>query len=191
MLYFSKRVFRLGIIFALAVLLFLYQKSTTTSLSVQKSQPLVHTEKQTQQKTETGTYYSVVRVVDGDTIVIDMEGTDVKVRLIGLDTPEIVDPRRPVRCFGKEASDKAKSILTGQKVKIEIEPTQGVHDKYGRLLAYIFLPDGTLFNQMMIEEGYGHEYTYRIPYKYQKEFKASQVRARELKKGLWADGICE
>lgn len=190
MSYFSKRVARFAIIFALATPFFLSQKNSTLPL-VKKQPPAEIAEKQTPQKTETGTYYSIVRVVDGDTIVIDMEGADVRVRLIGLDTSETVDPRKPVECFGIEASNKAKSILAGQKVKIETDTTQGARDKYGRLLAYVFLSDGTLFNKMMIEEGYGHEYTYRLPYKYQKEFKAAETRARELKKGLWADGICE
>lgn len=146
-------------------------------------------EKQPVQKT--GGYHSVIRVVDGDTIVVDINGELTKVRLIGLDTPETIDPRKPVQCFGVEAADKAKGVLSGQKVKIETDPSQGTRDKYGRLLAYAFLPDGVLFNKIMIEEGYGHEYTYRLPYKYQKEFKATERQARELKKGLWGDGVCE
>lgn len=137
------------------------------------------------------TLYSISRIIDGDTIKIKTGGQNETVRLIGLDTPETVDPRRPVECFGKEASEKAKSILSGEKVRIETDPSQGLRDKYGRLLAYVFLSDGTLFNKMMIEEGYGHEYTYHLPYKYQKEFKAAEQTARELKKGLWADGVCE
>lgn len=142
----------------------------------------------------------VVRVVDGDTFVVEMgvpasaTSSGVarpKIRLIGLDTPEVVDPRKPVQCFGREASAKAKEILEGQALRLESDPTQGDRDKYGRLLRYAFLRDGTLFNKLMIEEGYGHEYTYNIPYKYQKEFKDAQESAREAKKGLWADGVCE
>jgi micrococcal nuclease len=126
--------------------------------------------------------YPVARVVMG--------GKNVKIRLIGLDTPETVDPRKPVQCFGKEASAKAKELLTVKSVRVEKDPSQGEFDKYGRLLAYIYLPDGTLFNKYMISEGYGHEYTYNLPYKYQKEFKAAQAQARTGKKGLWADGAC-
>src|SRR3990167_6162374 len=99
--------------------------------------------------------YPVVRVVDGDTLAVEMNGKSVKVRLIGLDTPETVDPRKPVQCFGKEASAKAKELLTGKSIRLEKDASQGEYDKYGRLLAY----------------GYGHEYTYNLPYKYQKEFK--------------------
>lgn len=134
--------------------------------------------------------YPVAKVVDGDTIDIVMSGKSVRVRLIGLDTPEIVDPRKPVQCFAKEASDKAKEILVGQSVRIEGDPSQDRYDKYGRLLAYVYLPDGTLFNKYMIAEGYGHEYTYHLPYKHQAEFKAAEKKAREEKKGLWTDGIC-
>jgi len=110
-----------------------------------------------------------------------------------------VDPRKPVQCFGKEASDKAKELLTGKSVRLEKDASQGEYDKYGRLLAYVYLPDlpdsagkagGTLFNKYMIAEGYGHEYTYNLPYKYQQEFKAAEARARAEKKGLWADGVC-
>lgn len=134
--------------------------------------------------------YPVVKVVDGDTIAIGMQGKSVTIRLIGLDTPETVDPRKPVQCFGEEASKKAKEMLTGKSVRIETDPSQGEFDKYGRLLAYVYLEDGTFFNKYMIGEGYGHEYTYNLPYKYQKEFKDAESRAREEKKGLWADGIC-
>ena len=134
--------------------------------------------------------YPVAKVVDGDTIDVLVGGEKVRVRLIGLDTPEIVDPRKPVQCFGKEASDKAKEILSDKFVRLELDPSQDTYDKYHRLLAYVFLPDGTNFDELMIAEGYGHEYTYNFPYKYQKEFKAAEQSAREQKKGLWADGVC-
>jgi len=134
--------------------------------------------------------YPVAKVVDGDTIDVMVNSEKVRVRLIGLDTPEIVDPRKPVQCFGKEASDKAKQILTGTSVRLEMDPSQDTYDKYGRLLAYAFLQDGTNFDKYMIAEGYGHEYTYNLPYKYQKEFRAAEKKARDEKKGLWADGVC-
>lgn len=135
-------------------------------------------------------WYSIVRVVDGDTVVVRKDGADIKIRLIGLDTPEVVDPRKPVQCFGKEASDKAKSLLTSVRVRLEHDPSQGMLDTYGRTLAYLFLTDGTHFNRYMIAEGYGHEYTYRLPYRYQSDFQAAEKDARGAKKGLWADGAC-
>jgi len=140
-------------------------------------------------------WHPVLKVVDGDTLVIEMDGKNVTLRLIGLDTPETVDPRKPVQCFGKEASEKAKQILTGTSVRIEMDPSQGELDKYGRLLAYVYVqadvrPEGILVNEYMIAEGYGHEYTYNLPYRYQAEFKAAERRAREEKRGLWAEDAC-
>ena len=135
------------------------------------------------------TYYPITKVVDGDTIVVNMNGKNETIRLIGLDTPETVDPRKPVQCFGEEASKKAKELLTGKMVRIEVDPSQGERDKYGRLLAYVFLENAVFFNQLMISEGYGHEYTYNLPYKYQKEFKEAEKTAREEKRGLWAKTI--
>ncbi|TSC63231.1 MAG: micrococcal nuclease, partial [Parcubacteria group bacterium Athens0416_74] len=140
-------------------------------------------------------WYPVVKVVDGDTIVVDIAGANTTVRLIGLDTPETVDPRKTVQCFGAEASAKMRQILSGQYVRLETDPSQGEKDKYGRLLAYVYAPanvrpEGILLNIYMIEEGFGHEYTYNIPYKYQAEFKAAENIARQEKRGLWADGVC-
>ena len=134
--------------------------------------------------------YQVSKVIDGDTISVNIDGKIETIRLIGIDSPESVDPRKPVQCFGKEASNKAKEILIGKKVGLEYDPTQGERDKYKRLLRYVFLENGTNFNKLMIELGYAHEYTYDTPYKYQTEFKLAEKTARENSKGLWADGAC-
>lgn len=135
--------------------------------------------------------YSVLRVVDGDTVAVEIEGKEEVLRLIGINTPETVDPRKPVQCFGIEASNKAKETLNGKKVSIEADNTQNDLDKYNRPLRYIYLENGTNFNKMMIEEGYAFEYTYSsIPYKYQTDFKNAEKTAREQKKGLWAETAC-
>lgn len=136
------------------------------------------------------TLYSVISVIDGDTIKVTINGQQETLRLIGIDSPETVDPRKPVQCFGKEASAKAKSLLTGKSVSLESDPTQGERDKYQRLLRYVFLEDGTSFNKLMISEGFAHEYTYDTPYKYQSEFKQAQKDAETNKTGLWADNAC-
>jgi len=135
-------------------------------------------------------YYSVSSIVDGDTIKINVSGTVQTFRLIGMDTPETVDPRKSVQCFGEEASNKAKELLTGKKVRIEKDSTQGDLDKYGRHLAYIYREDGLFYNKYMIEQGYAHEYTYDTPYKYQSEFKAAQKSAQENLRGLWSPDTC-
>lgn len=87
-------------------------------------------------------YYSITSVVDGDTVKIDIDGKITTFRLIGMNTPEVVDPRTPVQCFGQEASNKAKELLSNQKVRIEKDPASGELDKYGRSLAYIYREDG-------------------------------------------------
>jgi len=135
-------------------------------------------------------YYPVASVVDGDTIKINMDGKKETLRLIGIDTPETVDPRKPVQCFGKEASNIAKELLLNKEVRIEKDSTQGDRDKYGRLLAYVFLKDGLFYNKYMVEQGYAHEYTYDEPYKYQSEFKESEKSARENQRGLWSPNTC-
>lgn len=135
-------------------------------------------------------YYSVVSVVDGDTFKVAMGNATETIRLIGIDTPETKDPRKPVQCFGREASAKAHFILDGHSVRLEADSSQNNRDKYGRLLRYAYLLDGTFFNKLMIEEGYAHEYTYDIPYQFQSEFKAAEQSARENARGLWAPTTC-
>ncbi|EKD46932.1 MAG: hypothetical protein ACD_67C00012G0001, partial [uncultured bacterium] len=135
--------------------------------------------------------FDVVGVTDGDTIKASINGKTEAVRLIGMDTPETVDPRKPVQCFGKESSDKAKQLLENKKVRLESDPVQGDRDTYGRLLRYVFLEDGTFFNKKMIEDGFAHEYTFQNKTgKYQTEFKDAENSARENKRGLWAPETC-
>jgi endonuclease YncB( thermonuclease family) len=128
------------------------------------------------------TLYRVLEVVDGDTIKVETLGT---LRLIGIDTPETKDPRKPVQCFGQEASNKATELLKDKKVRLEFDESQGRMDKYGRTLAYVFREDGLFFNKEMIVQGFAHEYTYNTPYKYQKEFKQAQESASSNKIGQW------
>lgn len=132
----------------------------------------------------------VVKIIDGDTIDVSINGKTERIRLIGVDTPETVDPRKSVQCFGKEASAKTKELIEGKNVILESDYSQGDKDKYNRLLRYVSLIDGTLINKKLIEDGFGFEYTYNIPYKYQKEFKEAQKQAENNKRGLWADNVC-
>jgi micrococcal nuclease len=133
---------------------------------------------------------AVVRVIDGDTVDVRLNGQVVRLRLIGIDTPEIVDPRKAVQCFGREASAKAHELLDGQTVALEADPSQDERDRYGRLLRYVWLSDGRLFNREMVAEGYAFEYTYDLPYKYQAEFKQAEHDAREAQRGLWSSQAC-
>ena len=91
----------------------------------------------------------VTRVVDGDTLVVNIAGQEERVRLIGVDTPETVHPQKPVEYFGKEASAFTKGIAEGQSVRLEADPQNTNRDKYRRLLRYVYLPDGRLLNAEM------------------------------------------
>lgn len=134
---------------------------------------------------------TLTSVVDGDTIKVSVGGRAETIRLIGIDTPEIVDPRVGVQCFAREASNYAKEMLRPDAVLgLEADPTQGERDKYDRLLRYIWLEDGTFFNLQAIAAGYAHEYTYDLPYKYRDQFKAAEAAAREAEIGLWSPATC-
>lgn len=122
---------------------------------------------------------TVSRVVDGDTIVIN---TGEKVRLIGINTPETVDPRASVQCFGKEASDYAKNLLTGSVVTLEKDISD--KDKYGRLLRYVY-KDGQLVNELLVHEGFARVATYPPDVKYQQKFQEAEKFARTHNLGLW------
>ena len=135
--------------------------------------------------------YQVLKVVDGDTIHISYNGKDEKVRFIGLDTPETKDPRKPIQCFGHEATAKMTEFAENKNVRLEFDKTQGERDKYGRLLAFVYSEDNKNLAYEMIRQGYGNEYTYNSnPYKYQNEFKEAARKAREENKGLWAENTC-
>lgn len=134
--------------------------------------------------------FPVVRIIDGDTIVVEINGIEEKVRLIGVDTPESLDSRKKVECFGKEASLFTTNLLENTSVYLEDDSTQNDRDKYGRLLRYVFLSNGTFINETLIAEGYGHEYTYRTHYNYRDEFKVAEETALHNRKGLWASNAC-
>jgi micrococcal nuclease len=134
--------------------------------------------------------FTVTKVVDGETIWVDNNGQRMKIRMIGLDTPESVDPRKPVQCFGLEASAQAKTILGGQSVYLETDPSQDSVDRYGRTLAYVWTTSGRLFNLDMIADGYAHEYTYDLPYRYQQDFRAAEDDAQAQERGLWSPSAC-
>lgn len=132
---------------------------------------------------------TVTKVIDGDTIEVYQNGEIEKIRLIGVNTPETLDPRKEVECYGLESSIFLKKELEGKTVTLETDPSQQNIDTYGRLLRYVFLDEQNI-NQKIIEEGYGFEYTYKTPYKYQKEFKLAEKTAKENQKGLWYKENC-
>lgn len=134
--------------------------------------------------------YEVISVIDGDTIKIKYQNETVSVRLIGVNTPETVDPRTSVECYGQEASEYLKQLLTGKQVRIESDSSQANRDKYGRLLRYVYLNNEDIGLEL-ISNGYGYEYTYDTPYTKQSAYRQAQATASAQEKGLWADGVCQ
>lgn len=123
----------------------------------------------------------VSRVVDGDTIEVQLnEATDI--RLIGIDTPETVDPSEPVGCYGPAASRFTKHTLEGERVRLEFDIERT--DQYGRSLAYVFV-GGQLFNETLVTRGYAHVSTYPPNVKYEDRFLAAESSAQAGSRGLW------
>ncbi len=129
--------------------------------------------------------FDVINVVDGDTIKVSELGT---LRLIGMDTPETKDPRKPVQCFGKEASNRAKELLSGKKIYLEFDPANRI-DKYNRTLAYAYREDGYFYNKEMVKDGFAHSYT-KFPHPKLDEFNQAQKEARENNRGFWGESTC-
>lgn len=127
----------------------------------------------------------VVRVVDGDTI--EIEGGQ-KVRYIGINTPETVDPRREPQCFGKAASKANSGLVAEQEIYLEKDISET--DRYGRLLRYVYLAtDSASINEQLVKAGYAVASSYPPDVKYQEKFKKAEEEARENKQGLWQDDL--
>ncbi len=123
--------------------------------------------------------YKVKRVIDGDTLLL-INGE--RVRLIGVDTPETKHPQKPVQYFGKEAYLFTQQMIDGKEARFEFDRQK--RDRYRRLLAYVYLLDGTFLNAEIIKQGYGFAYT-RFPFKYMEEFRRYEREARQNRRGLW------
>jgi micrococcal nuclease len=128
--------------------------------------------------------YLVTNVLDGDTFEIKIGKSIWKVRMLGIDTPETLDPRKGVECFGHEASDKTKEILSNKQIGLDLDSSQEEIDKFNRLLAYVYL-DHQFINKYLLENGFAREYTYNKAYKFQKDFKKAEKEAKNNKIGLW------
>lgn len=129
--------------------------------------------------------YAVANFVDGDTLVVDMSGKHETVRFIGVDTPETHKPNTPVQCYGPEAAAYTKQLVGNSRVRLQADPLDTNRDRYGRLLRYIFLPDGRMVEEELIKNGYGFAYT-SFPFEKKQEFKQLEDTARVNKIGLWA-----
>lgn len=127
----------------------------------------------------------VTRTVDGDTIYVRYRGREIDVRLIGIDTPETVDPSQPVGCYGPQASHFTQEMLSGEPIRLEFDVER--HDRYGRVLAYVWLRDH-LFNRRLVAQGYAVVSTYPPNVRYEPRFEAAQATAIGEDRGLW--GAC-
>ncbi len=132
---------------------------------------------------------TVVRVVDGDTLVVDIGGVDERLRLIGINTPESVDRNRPVMCFGKEASAHlAELVPPGTAIRIERDVE--ARDRYDRLLGYVSrASDGDFVNLRMVTDGFADQYTFPPNVEHVDTFRAAAGAAWDAGVGLWS--VCE
>lgn len=136
---------------------------------------------------EKPTLYKVAGVIDGDTIVVNMNDKPETIRFIGVDTPETVHPSKPKECYGEEASKRTLEMLLGKSVYLVPDPQTKNTDQYGRFLRYVFLEDGTFVNAKLVEGGFGFNYIYD-PFQFMKEFDRLEKQAKSAKVGLW--GVC-
>ena len=135
--------------------------------------------------------YEVVSITDGDTIKVKTDDKIQTVRLVNMNTPESVDPKRPAECMGKETSEQMKLLVEGKKVSLEIDETQTDRDRYSRLLRFVFLEDGTDVGLLMIKLGFAYSTPYgSSPHKYLEAYENAEAMAKESQLGLWDLEAC-
>jgi micrococcal nuclease len=134
----------------------------------------------------------LARVVDGDTLKVNVAGRMDTVRVIGLDTPESVKPGTPIECFALRATAEAQRLLpVGAAIRLEPDPTQAKRDRYGRLLAHVWLADRTLYAERMVRGGFGiHDIYGGVPSIYAHRLAAAEEAARTDQRGLWSAATC-
>lgn len=129
---------------------------------------------------------TVTKVTDGDTVHVSADGKDIDVRVLGINTPETVDPGKPVQCWGPQASAYAHSQLAGKTVSLYADPAQARTDKYGRALAYVIEPDGTNYSLAAVKSGNAQEYVYDDnPVSIDEKLLQAQSQAQSHSRGLW------
>jgi micrococcal nuclease len=131
--------------------------------------------------------FTVMKVIDGDTLDINLPDGKYKttrIRLIGVDTPETKKPNTPVMYYGPEASEFTRTHAIGKQVTVLLDTVTKTRDRYGRLLAYTKLPDGTILNEILISEGYGYADS-RFKHSFSNKYNQLQNQAKSAKRGLW------
>jgi micrococcal nuclease len=134
----------------------------------------------------------VVAVFDGDTIAVEVDGKQEVVQAIGINAPEAGMLNMPVECYAAESLLAAVRFLAGKTVELKADADYPSDDGFGRLLRYIILPDGRLYNKVMLEEGYAYEYQNypQRSYQAEAEFRAAQAQAQNFNRGLWSNSVC-
>jgi len=130
--------------------------------------------------------FTVINVVDGDTLDIDIADgkyDHTRIRLWGIDTPETKNPETGVMYFGPEASEFTKELALGKQVTVYLDENR-TRDKYDRLLAYVKLPDGGFLNEVLLTEGFAYA-DLRFKHDFYNKYKQLESGARSQKKGLW------
>ena len=171
-----------------ALMFFLANNAKEEVVKKEKQAKVTNSAKKTrihQVRIDESKLYLVARAIDGDTI--ELENGE-KVRYIGVDTPETKHPKKAVQCFGKEAHEKNKELVEGKYVRLERDVSE--HDKYGRLLRYVYVVntdsnEEVFVNAELVSEGYAHASTFPPDVKFQEIFLDGQNFAREHKLGLW------
>lgn len=125
----------------------------------------------------------VTKVIDGDTIEVSIDGKEYKVRYIGIDTPETVNPNKPVEYYGKEASNENQRLVLNKTVYLEKDVSDT--DKYGRLLRYVYLDSSTMVNYLLVRNGFAYEKAYTPDVKYLSLFIEAETYAKTNNLGLW------
>lgn len=169
------RLWLVGLLAGLAGLLFFARETGWVKVTVQvasRNQPGL---------------YAISQFVDGDTIAVDMNGRVEKIRFIGVDTPETHKPNTPVQCYGPQAAVFTKATIGERRVRLVSDPLSTDRDRYGRLLRYVYLPDGTNLDELLIRSGHGFYYPY-FPFSKSARFDAAERAAMATHMGLW--GSC-
>lgn len=166
-----RHQFKFVLLLALLIIVLLAVKSPSKPAQLlQKSQPGL---------------YPISNFVDGDTIAVNMNGKVEKVRFVGVDTPETHKPNTPVQCYGPQAAAFTKVTIGSQKVRLVSDSESTDRDRYGRLLRYVYLSDGTDLNEQLVRQGYAFYYPY-FPFTKSAAFAADDQAAMAARKGLWA-----
>lgn len=175
------------------------KKTTRETISTTETAPLAPPKPEQSNKSKTPNsldVFLVSRVIDGDTIDVLMNNKKTRVRLIGINTPEAVDPNRPVQCFGKEASNNLHTLLDGRSVALVQDKAAGDTDKFGRLLRYVERVNTETgghidMNAEQISSGHAFEYTYKkATYERQAIYKDLEQKAKLNSRGLWSTSTC-